>query len=143
MIYVAGSLRNPAIPSVANHLIEALPKQHVFADWYAAGEKADDAWKAYEQEMGFTYREALGRPAARNVYAFDKWHIDQADAMVLVLPAGKSGHLELGYHLGKGRPGFILLEQGAEPRWDVMYQFATAVCDTLEELVDELKEHLA
>jgi nucleoside 2-deoxyribosyltransferase len=50
-----------------------------------------------------------------------------------MLPAGKSGHLELGYMIGQGKPGYILLD-AEHKRWDVMYKFATAVVPTMEEL---------
>jgi nucleoside 2-deoxyribosyltransferase len=49
------------------------------------------------------------------------------------MPAGKSAHLELGYMIGRGKPCFVLFDEEPE-RWDVMYQFATAVCFSYEEL---------
>jgi hypothetical protein len=54
----------------------------------------------------------------------------------LILPAGKSGHLELGYMIGKGKLGYILLED--PDRWDVMYQFSSGVFYELDELIQEL-----
>ena len=59
---------------------------------------------------------------------------------VPVLPAGRSAHLELGYTIGNGKSGFILLDPSDDPRWDVMYQFATAVCPDLDTLASNLKE---
>ncbi len=47
-------------------------------------------------------------------------------AGVLVLPAGKSGHLELGYLIGQGKPAYIWMPEEPD-RWDVMYRFADAV----------------
>lgn len=140
-LYMAGSLRNPAIVELHKR-IEAGCDWRVFSDWKAAHEQGDDAWKEYEQALGYSYIEALARPAARNVYEFDKRHIDASDAMVLVLPAGKSGHLELGYAIGRGKRGFILLEAGADPRWDIMYQFAEAICETTDDLIAALKEDI-
>ena len=123
-IYIIGSLRNPLIAEIGNELRGY--GYTVFDDWHAAGPEADDHWKAYEQNRGRTYMQALEGHAARNVFAFDKRNLDASDAAMLVLPAGKSGHLELGYMAGKGKPTFILLEDESD-RWDVMYQFATAV----------------
>jgi len=42
---------------------------------------------------------------------------------VLMLPAGRSGHLELGQIMGDRKPGFILLDEDYD-RWDVMYRKA-------------------
>lgn len=73
------------------------------------------------------------------MFEFDKKHLDACDAAILVLPAGRSGHLELGYVLGKGKPGYILLAD-EEKRWDVMYKFATGVYSDLDTLAAALKD---
>lgn len=135
MIYLIGSLRNPEIPKIASTLRE-LTKQQVFDDWYAAGPEADDYWKKYEQEKGHDYKTALKGFAARNVFQFDKTHLSNAESVVLALPAGKSGHLELGWSLGKGKRGYILLD--SPDRWDVMYQFADMVTDKLEDIANDI-----
>lgn len=136
MIYLIGSLRNPEIPVITKRFRDE--GLEIFADWYAAGPEADDYWRDYEKSQGFTYIEALSRPAAKNVYAFDRRHLEASDVVVLVLPAGKSGHLELGWALGRGKRGYILVD--SPERWDVMYQFATGIYSDLEELVLELKD---
>lgn len=136
-VYVIGSLRNPRVPEVAKQLRAA--GLEVFDDWFAAGPEADDHWREYEKDRGHTYAQALQGHAARHVFEFDKKHLDSCDAAVLVGPAGKSAHMELGYILGQGKPGFILLDQVTEDsRWDVMYQFATRVTDRLQFIVEDL-----
>lgn len=135
-VYLAGSLRNPNIPKIAKE-IEAAIERPVFSDWFAAGPEADDYWKTYYQSRGMSYQEALKHPASVNTFNFDKNHMQKSQVMVLVLPAGKSGHLELGWFLGQGKPGFILLD--GDDRWDVMYQFATGVTSSTTELIDWLR----
>jgi nucleoside 2-deoxyribosyltransferase len=134
-IYLIGSLRNPEVPAVAKELRSA--GFEVFDDWFAAGPHADDAWRDYEKARGHRLKEALVGYAARHVFDFDKYHLDRADVVVMLLPAGKSGHMELGYALGRGKPGIIQLDSDPE-RYDVMYRFATAVTldtqDTLRTL---------
>lgn len=132
-IYVIGSLRNDDIPATASELRSL--GIDVFDDWYAAGPEADDYWKKYEQEKGLTYQEALKGYAAKHVFEFDKHHLDRCDAALLVLPAGKSGHLELGYVAGSGKPTFILLDE-EDVRWDVMYQFATKIFLNKDEMLE-------
>ena len=56
----------------------------------------------------------------------------------MIRPAGKSCHLELGYLLGRGKRGYILLDKEPE-RWDIMYRFATGVFLEEDALVSELK----
>lgn len=135
-IYLIGSLRNPAVPDLAKKL-----RYHgfdVFDDWFAAGEKADDAWQAYEQGRGHTFAEALRGYAARHVFEFDHRHLLEADIGVLFMPAGKSGHIEAGFLAGQGKPVYVLLPE--EPsRFDVMYAFFAGVFGDPEDLLITLK----
>lgn len=123
-IYLIGSLRNPKIPHFANRLRKL--GFEVFDDWYSPGPNADDFWRAHEKVRGRTFKEALSGYAAKHVFEFDKFHLDRCDIAVMLMPAGKSGHLELGYAIGQGKPGYILFDKEPE-RWDVMLQFASEI----------------
>jgi nucleoside 2-deoxyribosyltransferase len=135
-VYVAGSMRNEKVPLVAEAIracgIDA------FDDWFAPGPEADDNWKQYESFRGRTYKEALHGYAAKTCYELDKKHLDRCTHFVLVSPAGKSAHMELGYMVGKGKRAYVLFD-GEPDRWDIMYQFATDVFFGTPELLEELK----
>lgn len=131
IIYLIGSLRNPEIPLLGKYL-RSLGFE-VFDDWFAAGPIADDSWQEYEKNKGHNHAQALSGYAAKHVFAFDFHHLNRSTMAVLALPAGKSGHLELGYIIGSGKPGYILYDQEPE-RWDQMYQFATGVFYNKEKL---------
>lgn len=137
-IYLIGSLRNPEIPQIAQEIRKL--GFFVFDDWFAAGPEADDKWRDYEKTRGHAYRQALKGYAADHVYKFDLKHLNECDVGILYLPAGRSGHLELGYLIGQGKIGYIVLDN--PERWDVMYLFASdkggAVCHSFEELKKEL-----
>lgn len=135
-IYLMGSLRNRGVPILAN-AIEAIGIE-AFDSWQSPGPDADDHWREYEKARGRTYEQALRGHSARHVFEFDRQHIERCDAAVLVMPAGKSAHLELGYALGLGKYGFILLPEEPE-RWDVMYQFADAVFIGAENFLNHLR----
>ena len=137
-IYLIGSLKNENVPILAKKLREALGVE-VFDDWFSPGPKADDFWRDYEHTRGSSYKEALNNYAGKHVFEFDKHHIDRLPVGVMYMPAGKSGHLELGYMLGTGKKGYILFDKEPE-RWDVMYQFATDVFFSEDELIAELKK---
>lgn len=140
-LYLIGSLRNKAVPLLAK-TIRTSTSFEVFDDWMAAGPEADDWWKTYEIDRGHSYAEALSGFAARHVFEFDRHHLDTSDAAVLLLPAGRSGHLELGYMAGRNKPTYILLDGSYtdEGRFDVMYNFATRVFQKEEDLIAELQE---
>jgi nucleoside 2-deoxyribosyltransferase len=136
-IYIIGSLRNPMVNDVANKLREA--GYEGFDDWYSPGPNADDHWRDYTLQRGQTYKEALNSYSAKHVFEFDKFHIDRCDAGLLVQPAGRSGHLELGYMIGKGKPGYILLDNN-NPRYDIMLQFSTGIFENLDDFIKEIQK---
>jgi nucleoside 2-deoxyribosyltransferase len=136
-IYIIGSLRNPEVPKFANEL--QAQGFEAFADWFSPGPQADDYWRDYATARGLSYGQALQSYAARHVFEFDKSHLDRCDAAVLLMPGGKSAHLELGYTIGKGKPGYILFDSEPE-RYDVMVQFATGVFFSKEDLFNELNK---
>ena len=130
-IYLIGSLRNEAVPTTGVYL-RTLGFE-VFDQWYSAGERADDAFYDYAKLRGWSYQEALDSYAAKHIFSFDKFHIDRSDIGVLVMPAGKSGHLELGYMIGCGKPGYILFDKEPE-RLDQMHAFADRVFFSVDDL---------
>lgn len=136
MIYLIGSLRNTEIGPIATRL--RAEGFDVFDDWRSPGPTTDDEWMEYEKARGRTYGEAIYGHHARNVFEFDKTHLDRADAAVLVLPAGRSAHIELGYIIGKGRLGYVLFPEEPE-RYDIMYQFADGVYFHLDQLIEQLR----
>lgn len=137
-IYLIGSLRNPNVPVLAKELRDILQVE-VFDDWFSPGPQADDYWRDYEKLRGSTYKQALSNWAGKHIFDFDSYHINRLSTGVMYMPAGKSGHLELGYMLGQGKKGYILFDQEPE-RWDVMYQFATGIFFDKSELITELKK---
>lgn len=145
VIYLIGSLRNENIPVLANKIRDLKLNFEVFDDWFSPGPEADDYWRKYEKVRGSTYGEALNNWACRHIYEFDKFHIDRANVGVLYMPCGKSGFLELGYMIGKGKKCFILFdEEPQNDRWDIMLVFAKEnggnICFGFEQLAEQLKK---
>ena len=139
MVYVIGSLRNDLVPETAIELRKA--GFDAFDNWFAAGKTADDSWQEYSKKKGMSYTEALSSREANHVFRFDKAYLDLCDCAVLVLPAGKSGFLELGYIVGLGKPAYILLDEETENnRYDVMPQFATMVTSDLSKIIEDIND---
>ena len=137
-IYVVGSLRNLTIPEIGNELEKI--GWEAFTDWFSAGPEADDKWQEHERRRGRDYRQALKGYHANHVFSFDYHHLNRSCAGLLVLPAGKSCHLELGYLRGQDKPVYVLFqEEPKDGRWDVMYKFATEVFFSMEEMLKGLK----
>lgn len=136
-IYVIGSLRNDRAALVANELREK--GFQVFDDWHAQGTDADYHWERYEKRRGRDYREALEGEAACNAFDFDYNHLLMCRAAVLVMPSGKSAHMELGFIRGQGKPAFYLLD-GEPDRYELMVKLATAISYDVEELVAQMRK---
>jgi hypothetical protein len=139
-IYLIGSMRTAKVQQVANDLRHY--GWNVFDDWHSSGPESDEFWRQYEESRGRSYIHALRGLYAEHVFNFDLKHLQESDAAVLVSPAGRSAYLELGWMLGKGKPGIALVEESPE-RWDVMLQFATAVVDNVDDVHHTLEEHLS
>lgn len=137
-IYLIGSLRNREVIKLGNELRKR--GFDPFDSWIAAGPEADDYWMDYANQRGLSYKEALNDYSARNVFEFDRSHLDRCDCAVLVLPAGKSAHIEMGYMVGSGKFVFVYFPSVPD-RYDVMYNFATEVCFSMEELLDSIRTY--
>lgn len=83
--------------------------------------------------------EFLASPATTRAFRSDKGGLDWADTVVLLLPSGRSSHLEAGYGVGKGKDLFIF---GDLPlgQFDAMYGFAKGCFRTQE--IDKLLREL-
>ena len=135
-IYLIGSLKNLEIRNIANKLRTI--GYDVFDDWISGGSDMDRAWQEYEKLRDRTYKEAVRGYHARNVFNFDRYHLDKADIGILILPAGRSGHLELGYMIGAGKRGFVLFDKEPE-HFDQMYQLCEDIFFSFDEMLEYFK----
>jgi hypothetical protein len=139
-IYVASSWRNTYQPEVVQALRDAGHDVYDFRrpapgdDGFAWAE-IDPAWQSWTPAQ---YHAALQHPLAQVGFAQDKLALQMADVTVLVLPCGRSAHLELGYAAGIGQPTAVLMLEPGEP--ELMYLLCDRVCLTMEELLEWLRE---
>ena len=99
----------------------------------------DPEWKAWSPTA---YRTALTHPISLSGFRSDYDAMEWADTGVLVLPSGRSAHLEAGYFVGAGKDLFILLlpEEDHAVLPELMYLMANRICVTQDELLDALTE---
>ena len=142
-IYVASSWRNPRQPGVVEalrangHEVYDFRNPHLGPGARGVGfhwSSIDPHWKDWTPE---SFRYALSHPLARDGFESDLAGMEWADAIVLVMPCGRSAHLEMGYGVGAGKRTAILLSDG-EP--ELMYGLAEKLCTTLPELLAWLKD---
>jgi hypothetical protein len=136
LLYIIGALKNSRIPEIGSTL--RAEGFDVMDEWFTPGPEADENWQKYERQRGRSYAEALKGRAATNIFLFDRSYIDLADYVVLVMPAGKSAMLELGYAKGRGKKAYILLDGQDPDRYDVMPAVADEVFETVDDLLTGL-----
>lgn len=144
-VYVASSWRNAFYPAVIATLRAAKIDHYDFRNppgragfgWeQVTGSRhshKDLAPGERHTETIDSYLDMMAHPLAAEGYAADREALDRADAVILVLPCGKSAHLELGIAVGAGKRTAILLEEPMEP--DLMYMAVDRLSPDLMDLL--------
>ncbi|WP_414464387.1 hypothetical protein [Hyphomicrobium sp. DY-1] len=137
-IYVASSWRNPFQPSIVTALRDAGHEVYDFRN-PRPGDKGF-SWRDVDPqgriEFASEYREILKHPISQAGFKSDFDAMKWADACVLVLPCGRSAHLELGWMAGAGKRTVILTRNGEEP--ELMNLLADEICISFAEVLDAL-----
>lgn len=138
-IYVASSWRNNEQPGIVKALREAGHEVYDFKN-PAPGNNGfhwseiDPNWKDWTPDQ---YLNGLLHPVAQSGFKSDFDAMKNADMGVLVLPSGRSAHIEAGYFVGSGKPLVIMVAPG-EP--ELMYLMANTVVSTLTDLLEAVEE---
>ena len=142
-VYVASSWRNP----IQDVIVETLRGVgHEVYDFRnpAPGNKGfawseiDPEWKSWNAGK---FREALKHPLAVDGFRLDMTALRWCDACVLVLPCGRSAHLELGWAAGAGKKTVALVLDGFGPHEpELMYAMLDHVCTSIHEMAAVLRE---
>ena len=137
MIYVASSWRNEHQQSV----VDALWKDgHAVYDFKHPPQggagfhwgKIDSDWQNWTTKE---YREALDHGYAKFGFNRDFDAMKDADACVLVLPCGRSAHLEAGWMRGAGKKVFAYIPPECSIEPELMYGLLDGISDDLGEIL--------
>lgn len=136
-IYLASSWRNPEQPAYVSFLRGAGHEVYDFRNppngvpgfaWEAAGMPEREAL------TGETYRKVLTTsPICALGYVTDLRGMEWADTCILLLPCGRSAHLEAGWFAGRGKRLIIWTRDGEEP--ELMALMANHICVDAREIL--------
>lgn len=140
-IYVASSWRNPIQQEVvqilraAGHAVydfrNPTPDNHGFS-WSSI----DPSWIQWTPKQ-FVTNLYSNHPTIEQGFRLDKDFLDWADTCILVLPCGRSAHLEAGYAIGQGKLTLIYLHpEEFEP--ELMYLLGHGCFTTYDALLEKL-----
>lgn len=143
-IYVASSWRNDHQPTIVGLLRRAGHEVYDFRNPSGEGPRgAPDegfAWSDIDPEwQGWSprrYRTLLDHPVAERGFRADDDALNWADACVLVLPCGRSAHLELGYAIGQEKETIAYMPDGVSMEPELMYKLATDILIGRDELAE-------
>lgn len=136
-IYVASSWRNQYQDIVVKTL--RFEKHHVYdfkhPDNYDEGfhwSTVDGGWKTWSTKQ---YIDCLNHPSANTGFKKDFNAMAWADACVLVLPCGRSAHLEAGYMIGQKKKTVIYIPSPEKIEPELMYKMADLITDEIHQLL--------
>lgn len=140
-IYLASSWRNPRQPGAVRELRAAGHEVYDFRNPAPGNDgfswsSIDPHWLSWTPEQ---FREALKHPIALDGFGHDMRALEACDTCVLLLPCGRSAHLEAGWAAGAGKRVLVLAEGLHEP--ELMYLMngpAGRICLDMSELLDVL-----
>jgi nucleoside 2-deoxyribosyltransferase len=143
-IYTASSWRNKYYVGIVKRLKEegfavydfrsaiSTEGQKLAFDW----KQIDPDWERWDIEKYLSALEC--NELARNAFESDLRGMEEADICLLILPCGKSSHLEAGYMKGMGKDLYIYMPE--LERAELTYKLANLIYKNLDQLISDLKE---
>jgi len=136
-IYLASSWRNEQQPEVLKELREAGHQVYDFRNpeggtgfgW----SQIDPGWQSWSCSEFIVN---LQHPLAQSGFKSDMDALHWCDACVLLMPCGRSAHLELGWAAGAGKVTAVLLAGASEP--ELMYLMNNAMFTETQHLLEWL-----
>lgn len=144
-VYLASSWRNASQPETVELLRAAGldvydfrnpgPGLHGFS-W----SEIDPNWRAWRVAQ---FNSALSTAIARRGFRLDQEALDAADACVLLLPSGRSAHMEAAWVASKALPVVVYSPTGEyEP--ELMYKlFTDRICTDINQVLGELLDPIS
>ncbi len=137
-IYLASSWRNPDQPSAVQKL---RAHGHTVYDFRNPPHSTGFAWHDVDLPPippAKVYRDALFKhPRAAQGFMADFRAMRWADVGLLLLPSGRSAHLEIGWMSGAGKRTIVLTKDGEEP--ELMALLCDYICVDINEVLTLLK----
>lgn len=140
-IYVASSWRNQYQDVVVNLLRGVGHEVYDFKNPPTASgfswREIEPNWSEWDTNQ---YRKLLtSHPRCAEGFKSDKDALDWADTGVLLLPCGRSAHLEAGYLSGQRKPVIVQIPTPEKIEPELMYLLCTRIVISMHELLEAVE----
>lgn len=140
--YVASSWRNTIQPEIVALLRSLGHEVYDFknprpGDNGFHWSEIDPNWKTWTPEQ---FKAGLDHPVAEAGFLSDMQALAECDVCVLVMPCGRSAHLEAGFAIGAGKPTVIILSETHVFEPELMYKMTPYICTNVGELLIAIAE---
>ena len=88
------------------------------------------------------YRKSLDHPLCEEGFKLDFEAVTESEICVMVLPCGKSAHLEAGCFVGGNKRLIIYSPLGMGIEFELMYKMADLITDNLTEILIYIEEYV-
>lgn len=147
-IYLASSWRNETLQQAAVGLLQSVGHEVYDFIHPPGGDHLGFSWADVDPEWRTwtppEYVAALNHPIAQAGFESDFGAMRWADAGVLLLPCGRSAHLEAGYFVGAGKPLWVVIDEAefsttpAVAHTELMYLMASGIFVSIADLMRHL-----
>jgi hypothetical protein len=138
-VYVASSWRNVTQP----HVVATL-RSHGHEVYDFKNPESAFSWESidakYKQWQPVDLRMHLEDPLAEKGFASDMGALKWCDAVVLVLPCGKSAHLEMGWAAGANKKTILFARRDQPMEPELMYKMFDHFCVSMGEVLAALND---
>jgi len=131
-VYVASSWRNYLQPGIVHALRRCGHEVYDFR--HPAPGKSGFSWKQVSEQYenggkvdADEYRKMLAHEISLEGWNLDIGALRECDAVVYVLPCGRSASWEFGYAMGQGKRAYVVMFEPDEP--DLMFMGAEIIGD--------------
>lgn len=136
-LYIASSWRNKEYENTVEFFRNA---GHMVWNWRNPPtgtpafkwQEIDPLYKHGDLVSTDAYRNMIIQPRAEEGFMADYTGMKWCDTGILLLPAGRSAHIEAGWLRGFGKPVYVIRPDTEEP--DLMHKLCNAICKNVAEV---------
>ncbi len=131
-VYIASSYKTEKVVKLLGEILREMGHDtYVFCDVNEPACKVSMAVRSLTESQLWDAKEALSKKPVQEIYVYDMAKLKPADCVLLVLPCGKSSHIEAGYKKGQGK-SVVVYGATSSGDWDTMYLMFDAFFTTEE-----------